>query len=295
MANRAVKYQLFPTEEQAQLISKTVGCARFVYNNLLDDYNGQLQQGIAKPKLKLVTFLKKDNTFLNEVDSLALMNGRTHLETALKNFFDSKSGKRKGREVGFPTKKKKRKAKLSYTTNNQHGTVRIEGNAIKLPKVGFVKFKCHRTFDGDIKSVTITQTRDGVYYASVLFEIEGETKAKPIKPYNELRVVGIDMSMKEFAVDSEGENASPECGTKNSDLKLSDRAWVCPVCGCILDRDYNAALNLRDYFMKVIPEEKYKNTVGTAEIHASGEKTATLREIFSQVGSLSEEKKPLNL
>ena len=421
MPNRAVKYQLFPTEEQAQLIRKTVGCTRFVYNNLLDDYNSQLQQGIAKPKIKLVTFLKQNNTFLNEVDSLALMNGRAHLETALKNFFDSKSGKRKGREVGFPTKKKKHKAKLSYTTNNQHGTVRIEGNAVKLPKVGFVKFKCHRIFDGEIKSVTITQTRDGVYYASVLFEFEGEIKAKPIKPYNELKVVGIDMSMKEFAVDSEGENASPtkpkfernyrknekkiarlekevsrkekgsknrgkararlakfsrhiankrldfthklsryyvnnydvivvedidmqamsrmlklgksvcdlgfgqfreqlaykcmetdsvlivadkwfassktchECGSRNPGLKLSDRVWVCPVCGCILDRDYNAALNLRDYFTEVISEEKYKNTVGTAEIHASGEKTATLREVFSQVSSLNEEKKPLNL
>ena len=86
-----------------------------------------------------------------------------------------------------------------------------------------------------------------------------------------------------------------ECGSRNPDLKLSDRVWVCPVCGCILDRDYNAALNLRDYFTEVISEEKYKNTVGTAEIHASGEKTATLREIFSQVSSLNEEKKPLNL
>ena len=47
--------------------------------------------------------------------------------------------------------------------------------------------------------------------------------------------------------------------------------------------------------MKVISEEEYKNTVGTAQIHASGEKTATLREIFSQVSSLNEEKKPLNL
>ena len=75
-----------------------------------------------------------------------------------------------------------------------------------------------------------------------------------------------------------------ECGVKNDLLKLSDREWVCPHCGAIIDRDYNAALNLRDYFYKVI-----HNTVGTTEIKACGETSSTLRETLMQVVSVKQE------
>lgn len=75
-----------------------------------------------------------------------------------------------------------------------------------------------------------------------------------------------------------------ECGVKNDLLKLSDREWVCPHCGAIIDRDYNAALNLRDYFYRVI-----HNTVGTTEIKACGETSSTLREALMQVVSMKQE------
>lgn len=92
---RAFKYRLLPNEEQTVLINKTVGCARFVYNGLLEDYKAQLDQGI-KPVIKEVTYLKQTNPFLCEVDSLALANAKMHLRDALKNFFDSRKGKRNG-------------------------------------------------------------------------------------------------------------------------------------------------------------------------------------------------------
>ena len=75
-----------------------------------------------------------------------------------------------------------------------------------------------------------------------------------------------------------------KCGVKNEQLKLSDREWVCPHCGAIIDRDYNAALNLRDYFYRVI-----YNTVGTTEIKACGEMSSTLRETLMQVVSVKQE------
>lgn len=75
-----------------------------------------------------------------------------------------------------------------------------------------------------------------------------------------------------------------ECCAKNDLLKLSYREWVCPHCGAIIDRDYNAALNLRDYFYKVI-----YNTVGTTEINACGETSSTLRETLMQVVSMKQE------
>lgn len=74
-----------------------------------------------------------------------------------------------------------------------------------------------------------------------------------------------------------------ECGSKNEFLKLSDREWVCPSCGCLIDRDLNAARNLRDRFIT-----KY-NTAGTAEINACGDNTSTLRETLAQALSLKQE------
>ena len=104
---RAYKYKLLPTTQQAILINKTVGCARLIYNSLLNDYKTQLDNGL-KPKLKEVTHFKNTYAFLNEVDSLALANAKQHLQTAFKNYFDSKKGKRKGKKVRFPKKHKKK-------------------------------------------------------------------------------------------------------------------------------------------------------------------------------------------
>lgn len=74
------------------------------------------------------------------------------------------------------------------------------------------------------------------------------------------------------------------CGHKNSLLRLSDREWVCPKCGVIIDRDYNAACNIRDYVYNII-----NNTEGTSEIYACGDTASTLRETLLQVVSLKQE------
>jgi len=204
---KAYKYRLLPNTQQAEYIRRTIGCARFVYNGLLADYKQQLthynetKADEDKPKLKLVTALKQDNDFLNEADSLALMNGRANLEKALKNFFDSRKGKRKGKHVGFPTPHKKTKCRWSYTTNNQGGNIRVENTMICLPKVKWVKLKQHRELQGEIRSVTVSLERNGEFYVSILCNIEQIQRQKQIS--GSLRVVGLDMSYSDFAVDSE--------------------------------------------------------------------------------------------
>lgn len=74
------------------------------------------------------------------------------------------------------------------------------------------------------------------------------------------------------------------CGTKHSLLQLSDREWVCPECGVVHNRDYNAACNIRDYFYNIT-----NNTAGTAGIHACGDCASTLRETLVQVLSSKQE------
>lgn len=417
---KAYKFRLLPNKEQASFIDKTIGCSRLIYNLLLGDYKEQLENHEEAIRIKKVSFFKEkeEYNFLKEVDSLSLSNSWMNLKSAISNFYNSKKGLRRGKKIGFPKFHSKHKNKWKYTTSNQGGNVRIVDDRIKLPKVGFIKLIQHREILGEISSCTIEKTRDGKYYISILtdwsfsdFKKKEElSKKSPSELKKELRVVGIDMSLSSFSIDSSdtktkytrlyrknekkrsklqrklsrtmpdssgrerarvklakldrhiansrldychklsryyaknydiivledinlqslskggyhlGKSINDmgfgmfrnflsykcieedslvmyvpkyfpsskmchECGTINSLLKLSDREWVCSECGCILNRDKNASLNLRDYFYNVL-ENIEINTAGTAEINASGEDTSTLRFTLMQAASLKEE------
>jgi putative transposase len=178
------------------MFAKTFGCVRFIYNKMLGDkiahYNENQKYLYCYPSQYKAEFI-----FLKEVDSLALVGAYNNLQTAYKNFFRDKA-------VGFPKFKSKRKKQNSYTTNNQNGTVRLENGCLKLPKIGFVKVKQHRTIPENytIKSVTISKTPSGKYYASILFEYE-----QIIEPVKISSAVGLDFSMTELYVDSNGNEA----------------------------------------------------------------------------------------
>lgn len=169
MANKAIKYGLYPTEEQAVFFAKTFGCCRKIWNLMLLDKIEHYKQTKTFGK-QTPAMYKKEYPYLKEVDSLALTNVQLHLQQALQNRFQNK------KKFGFPKMKSKKTARKSYTTNNQKGTIAIEGSYIKLPKVGKVKIKIHRepSADWELKSATISQDRDGKYYVSVLFSYESE-------------------------------------------------------------------------------------------------------------------------
>lgn len=195
--NKAYKFRLYPTKEQEIMLSKTFGCVRFIYNKMLGDKIAYYEQ--TKEKLSNTPAqYKEEFEWLREVDSLALANAQMNLQTAYNNFFRSP-------KVGFPKFKSKHKNHNSYTTNNQKGSVRIENNKLKLPKIGFARLKQHRRIPEDyqLKSVTVSKTPTGKYYASILFEYE--QKITPIKPQS---IVGLDFSMKELFVSSDGELAN---------------------------------------------------------------------------------------
>jgi len=164
----ANKYRIKPNKEQASLIDKTIGCSRLIYNLLLD-YNLNQYKITKKSIFPEVTHFKnqEDFDFLFEVDSLALANAKINVQNAFKNFFRSLKGKRKGKKSGFPKFKSKKHCKLSYSTNNQNGSIRIEkiNNKmyIKIPKLGFIELVYHREVEGEIKSATITKIENMKY------------------------------------------------------------------------------------------------------------------------------------
>lgn len=201
MANKAVKYRIYPTTEQKIMFSKTFGCCRKVYNLMLAD---KIESYKATGKFAPVTpaKYKKDYPYLKEVDSLALANKQQDLQAAFHNTF-SKSRKKKN---GFPKFKSAKHSRKSYTTNNQKGTVAIIDNGyIKLPKVGKVKAVIHRIPDDNwvVKSATVSQESDGKYYVSVLFEFD-ENENGNTYIADKTNAIGLDYASDGLYVDSNG-------------------------------------------------------------------------------------------
>ena len=208
--NKAIKYRIYPTTEQREFFAKTFGCCRKVYNLMLADKIAHYEE-TGKNLMTTPAKYKKEHPYLREVDSLALANEQLHLQTAYKNFF-------RDVKIGFPKFKSAKCSRKSYTTNNQNGTVAIKGKHIRLPKVGLVKAKLHRLpkEDWKLKSATISQTSDGKYYISVLFEYE-----EAIVTVYTNKVIGLDYKSDGLYMDSNGSVGSNHKYYKESHRKLA--------------------------------------------------------------------------
>ena len=198
MTNRAIKYRAYPTTEQSIKFAKTFGCCRKVYNLMLSD---KIESYKSTGKFAAVTpaKYKKDYPYLKEVDSLALANKQLDLQEAFRNCF-SKSRKKNNR---FPKFKSAKHSRKSYTTNNQHGTVAVTDDSIKLPKIGYVKAVIHRKPGNNwaVKSATVSKESDGKFYISVLFEF-----ADAVNSYvaNTANAIGLDYASDGLYVDNNG-------------------------------------------------------------------------------------------
>ena len=209
--NKAYKFRIYPNEEQKIIFAKTFGCARFIYNKMLSDKIDYYQQ--TKQRLNNTPAqYKTEFEWLKEVDSLALANAQMNLQKAFTNFFTNPKS-------GFPKFKSKHRHRKSYTTNNQKGSITLENGYLKLSKlVDLVKVKQHRQIPKDhkIKSVTISQTPSGKYYASILCEYENQIQTVEPKTF-----LGLDFSMKELYVASNNTSAEYPRYFRKSQKKLA--------------------------------------------------------------------------
>lgn len=434
------RFRIYPSEEQRSYLERCFGCARLVYNQYVNFSFQEIKKHREdnsheiKPIPK-VSQLKKIFPFLTEVDSLALANTKLNFQGAWKNYFDSKKGKRKGKKSKPPKFKKKGKCKDSFKTNNQNGTVSLNGDLLKIPKLKEpIRVVVHRPLPQDsvIKSVTITKEKDGTFYASLTVLCSLSLEERELKDIDDLKVVGLDMSMEHLVVPSNPDddvNSFPyrrhfrkmekklkraqrklsrrlivetgetrvnqstgkemkvkensknrekqrvkvakihrkianqrkdccmqkaayfakkydvivvedlnmqamsrtlhlgksvsdvgfgmfrnyldwqclkrgsvmikadkwfassktcsDCGSKYEGLRLSDREWVCPMCGCIHDRDLNAAVNLKQYGIdkiRNVPQERREQY-----INACGDSIPTIRSYVLQMLSEKQE------
>ena len=195
--NKAFKFRIYPNAFQQTQIARTFGCVRFVYNRMLADRIRHYEE-TGESLNNTPAQYKKEFEWLKEVDSLALANAQLNLNKAYQHFFREQA-------AGFPKFKSKKSHRKSYTTNWVNNNIRLEKGSIILPKLKAVKIKQHREIPADyrLKSVTVSQTPSGAYYASILYEYESQIEA--IQPET---FIGLDYSMQELYISSDGETAA---------------------------------------------------------------------------------------
>ena len=213
MAEKSYKYRIYPNKKQQELIHKTFGCTRFVYNYYLNKrkemYENDKITFTCNMCSKDLTNLKKELKWLKDPDKSSLQNSLKDLETAYKNFFRDKS-------VGFPKFKSKKTNSFSYRTNFTNKNIEYCGKHIKLPKLGLVKIRDKQTPQGRILNATISQEPNGHYYCSLCCT---DVNIKTLEKTG--NVVGIDLGIKEFCIMSNGETIKNPKYLKKSLNKLT--------------------------------------------------------------------------
>lgn len=218
MQLKAYKFRLYPTKEQEQTFAQFFGAKRWIFNHYLHE-NKQLFASNSKHLSNYdvnndITKLKKlpETEWLRQIDDHCLKNASEDLANAYQGFFNSITGKRKGKPLSAP-KFKSKYDKQSYRTRGVK--VNFNNNIVTLPKIKNVSAVIHRRFSGTIKYSTITKNAANQYYISILVE-EAATKL----PKTGIEI-GIDLGLKDIIILSNGlKFQSPRIFLAKTTLKL---------------------------------------------------------------------------
>jgi putative transposase len=207
---------LYPNKDQQEQLNRTFGCCRFLWNQMLAERNVKYKQykldGI-KSKYKTEAEYKVEFPFLKDADSKALQNVNWHLQEAFSRFFKNcqdRKAKKTKLYIGYPRFKSRHKAQNSYTTDMINNNIKIDffKRTLQLPKFKTpIKYHDDRVFTEKIRSVTVSKTKSGRYYASILIELENPIVPLPI--VHEEKIIGFDMSMKDFLVTKDYKWSNP--------------------------------------------------------------------------------------
>ena len=212
---KAYKYRLNPTVHQKEQFMQHIGACRFTYNWALEQKiksykNGKTNLSRFDLQHMVVHDLKKENVWLKEVNSQSLLNSLINLELAFTKFFREKKG--------FPRFKSKKNPSKSFSVP-QHYTIDFDNNTIKLPKIGMVKARLHRQFEGILKTATVSVNNIGQFHISILVDDEKEVPVKQL--FGEHTIIGIDVGLKHFATLSNGTKINNPRNLQKSSPKLS--------------------------------------------------------------------------
>lgn len=200
---KSYRFRFYPDKKQLELINKTFGSSRYVYNYYLDKMKNKGYVSASTNIKDYTSILKYNTPFLQEVDSIVLTKSIFNLDDTCKKLFN-KTG-------GYP----KHKSKYNRNSYNIPSTYKkykdkeycnieldLTNRQIKLPKLKWVKIRGYRNtnnINGKIKNATISREPNGKYYVSILYEMYD--KVPIIKPRT---IVGIDLGIKKLLTLSDG-------------------------------------------------------------------------------------------
>lgn len=201
MTEKAYRYRFYPTPEQENLLRRTLGCVRLVYNKALaartEGWYERKERISYQQTSSMLTGWKKLNEldFLNEVSSVPLQQGLRHLQTAFTNFF---AGRAK-----YPNFKKKRNGGSAEFTKSafkfKDGQVYLAKCKQPLP------IRWSRQLPNGCEPSTITVKLDpsGRWFVSLRVDDPTDHKLKPIK-----KQIGIDLGISSLFTTSDGDKAA---------------------------------------------------------------------------------------
>ena len=197
------RYRAYPTAAQAEMLARTFGCARVVFNDALRlrDAAHDAGEKISDTEVqrRVVTLAKRTpgREWLGEVASVALVQACQDARRAYRNWFDSMSGKRKGRKAGHPRfrSRKDNRQSVRLTRNG----FALHGGRVFIAKVGNVRVRWSRPLPSGPSSATVIREADGRYYVSFVVKRDAE----PLPATG--RETGIDVGLDRLAVTSDGE------------------------------------------------------------------------------------------
>ena len=253
---KAYKLRIYPTDSQRELIKKTFGSTRYIYNNFLAERKNKYEENKTKisvyEQLKELTDLKREKEWLREIDSCALQACVYNLDDAFQKFFKGNGYPRfraKGVHESFRTSNT-----LNTYKNMKYESIRIDfkKRIITLPKLKEVKFRGYRTTKeiiGKIKSATISEYANK-YFVSILVEVPFITYS--LTPAS---IVGLDLGIKDFIVTSHGEKLKNEVKINEKRLKGLQK-WLSR-CKPGSKNRYKVKLKIQRLYLKIRNARKH--------------------------------------
>ena len=211
---KVYKYRIYPTPRQLQWLNNNIGCCRFVFNHMLDRqikiYQRRGEHLTYNDMQNLLPDMKTYLPWLKNTDSQSLKYACRQVDDAYKGFFRRV---KTGKKPGFPKFKSRKNPCQSYTTT-QIASFKIDDHKVRLPVVGWIKAKTSRIPTGKIKRATVSVTTTGKWYVSYLVD-ETINKLPPTDS-----VIGIDLGITDFAIDSNGNHYNNLKPLSKSEKKL---------------------------------------------------------------------------
>ena len=250
---RGYVFRLYPTDKQKELINKTIGCTRFIYNHFLDEkINDYKKTGKSKScydQIKELPTLCREYPWLSEVDSCSLRASLFNLDDAYTRFFSKQNEFPKFKNKDIGNSYKTNNIKNTYKNRNYESIkIDFQNKIITLPKLKGVRFRGYRNktnFIGNIKSAVIRRVA-GRYYVSVLVE-----EPLILPEFAPRSIVGLDLGIKDIIITSFNEKIENSLSSLEVKKRIKGLQKALSRCKSGSKNRYKIKLKIQRAYMKL--------------------------------------------